>query len=187
MSQEKTVAKLKLFLNSERKRGRRFQRYSGKTAEFTNCLFHAIFNATNKEIKMLHLDEEDKKVFKGFFKNGDEAQAIADIKSFVESCGLLFEKCCYTDKLEKGTSKVAIYFQNDLSNCDFHLFKEEVSKTGNIAWSSKLGFTKRVTKTKYLDMKMFGLSFAGCYKISKANDKDKKEEKTNEICRTRAI
>lgn len=140
-------------------------------------VFSMQFLIRQTKIRALHLDNNDKEVFRGFFKNGDSAQAIADFKSFVEKCGLMFEPCDYDDKMEKGASKVAIFFQDDLARCDFHLYKEETTKGGNVVWTGKVSFSKKVTKEKYLDMNMNGMNFAGCFKISKSSKREKSEEK----------
>lgn len=167
MSEEKTIAKLKQFVEAGQKPCRRFQRYSRKKmADCVNCLFHAIFNANNKQLKGLKLDEDDKEVFKSFFKDGNGAKAIADIKNFVEKCGLLFEPCDYEDKMDAKSSKIAIFLQDDLMKTDFHLFREEVLPNGSVTWSSKMGDSKTVKRDDYLDMHMDGMSFHGCFKIT---------------------
>lgn len=180
MISEKTIAKLKNFLQEEKVGSRRFQKYKLSTAEFTNCFFHAIFNFTNKQIKKLKLDKDDKKTFKAFFKNGTQAQAIADIKNFVEKVGLSFEICNYDSPIDKGDTKVAIFFQDNLMSRDFHFFREEKLKNGKSVWVCKEGFTTIVKKFPYLDMKMNNMSFYGCYKISqpKACEKCVSKEKT---------
>lgn len=130
MSSEKTISKLKQIVQTGEVFQRRFQRYSDETAKFTNCLFHAIFNLNNKQIRALNLNEDDKEVFKGFYKSGTQAQAIADIKNFVEQTGLRFEECDYDSEMGLGDSKVAIFFSDDLMNHDFHLFREERLRNG---------------------------------------------------------
>lgn len=177
MNTEHTIAKLKQIVQSGEGTTRRFQRYSRRASKFVNCLFHAIFNLTNKQIKKLDLDEKDKKLFQGFFKNGDTAQAIADIKNFVEQTGLLFEKCDYDDRMEKGSSKIALYLCDDLWKRDFHLFREEKNSRGNVVWTSKVGFTKKTKKDDFLDMKMDGMTFSGCFKITNPNIKTSSKDK----------
>jgi len=167
MEENKTLAKLKKLVSGDDGKRRRFQRYTFRTAQFTNCLFHAIFNATNKQIKALHLDEEDKAFLKEFYQGEKStAQALCDIASFVEAVGLRFEPCAYDEILDNQSGKVAIYFSNNLMSKDFHFFREEVSPTGKQVWTSKAGFSAKVEKVDYLDIHMGDLLYAGCFKVS---------------------
>ena len=79
-----------------------------------------------------------------------------------------------------GDSKVAIFFSDDMMNHDFHFFREERLRNGKTVWTSKISFSNNVKKDNYLDMKMDGMSYCGCYKITNPNCKNqnKVKEKT---------
>lgn len=102
----------------------------------TNCLEHACFNLTNKQLAECKIDTKSSDLFGNFEAlNISNEKYEADILKLVRNVGLEVKKCPENKILKNNQWKVAMYFEDMGDRRDFHFMLQE--KNG--MWSSKQG------------------------------------------------
>ncbi len=106
-----------------------------KAADIVNCLGHACFNLTNKQLDNLNFDMTDYYALRNFYgyKNETKREVAEELFTFVEQADIK------VNKLSQGILKcnqtaVALYIDEKFK--DIHFIKLD-----EYGWSSKLGVT----------------------------------------------
>lgn len=130
------------------------QKYNFVNTFKVNCLEHAFFNFTNKEIRKIsrefsHELFEFLWIFEAlqtymFYSTPTQVynKIHDELIDKIKSVGLKIEDCLINEELKDNQWKVAFYFNPEAGEEDFHFMRQEKDGT----WSSKAGKYMKVQK-----------------------------------------
>ncbi len=179
MDKYKTILKLKEIFKLGYRPERRLETYRCKTpsgfltGQITNCLEHACFNLTNKQIIDNNFSIYDKSAFQSFIDvNKSLSEITQDIFNFVEDAGL---KVSDNKKIinKQKEWRVALYYRTDYEVEDYHFLLQE--KSG--IWTSKMGSSLNIQKYLTLPKVVYrNYDLYGVYTIKNPYIKEKQTE-----------